>query len=243
MIFFGKKTSGSLVHTDFHSHLIPGIDDGAKDMAHSIELIKELSTLGYRKLITTPHIKCGQYDNTAILITDGLSKLRNELAVNDIDILIDAAAEYYYDETFLQAIKEDSLLHIGRYVLFEFSYVVPPINIEEVIYELRSRDYIPVLAHPERYLYYHNKLDRYEYLKTLGIHFQINLGSLVGYYSKPVEHVAKYLSQKGFVDFVGSDTHHAKHTETLKKVFRETAYKNLFDNNKILNDKLVSDVL
>lgn len=242
MIFFRKKLPDPLVWTDFHSHLIPGIDDGAKNMAHSIELIKELSALGYRKLITTPHIKCGQYDNTIESIRDGMNILRDELLRNDIDIQIEASAEYYYDETFLQAIKADDLLHIGRFVLFEFSYVVPPINLEEVIYELRSRDYIPVLAHPERYLYYHNKLDRYEYLKTLGIHFQINLNSLVGYYSKPVEHVTKYLSQKGLVDFVGSDTHHFKHTDTLKKVFRETAYKNLFENNKILNDMLVDDV-
>ncbi|MBD3807651.1 MAG: capsular biosynthesis protein [Epsilonproteobacteria bacterium] len=241
MIFF-KKTPNLLVRTDFHSHLIPGIDDGAKDMAHSLELIKELSAIGYSKLITTPHIKSGQYDNTVQSITDGMNMLRDELARNNMNVHIEAAAEYYYDEMFLQAIKDDNLLHINRYVLFEFSYMVPPINLEEVIYELRSRDYIPVLAHPERYLYYHNKLERYEYLKTLGIHFQINLNSLVGYYSKPVEQVAKYLSQKGLVDFIGSDTHHFKHTDTLKKVFNSPAYKSLFENNKILNDMLVSNV-
>ena len=243
MIFFKKTSSDPLTRTDFHSHLIPGIDDGAKDMPHALKLIKELSNIGYKKLITTPHIKSGQYDNTARLITDGLSMLRDELAVNDMDIQIDASAEYYYDETFLQAIKTDDLLHIGRFVLFEFSYVVPPINIEEVVYELKTKDYIPVLAHPERYLYYHAKPERYEYLKNLGIHFQVNLNSLVGYYSKPVEHVAKYLSQKGFVDFIGSDTHHFKHTEALKKVFKSSVYKTLFENNKILNDMLVSDVL
>jgi len=242
MIFFKKKSPDPLTRTDFHSHLIPGIDDGAKDMAHSLQLIRELSSLGYRKLITTPHIKSGQFDNTIAIIRQGLDELKNELAKNDIDMPIVAAAEYYYDETFLQAIKDDNLLHIGRHVLFEFSYAIPPTNIEEVVYELKARNYIPVLAHPERYLYYHSKLDRYEYLKTLGIHFQINLNSLVGYYSKPVENVAKYLSQEGLVDFVGSDTHHFKHTETLKKVFRESAYKSLFDNNKILNDKLVIDV-
>ncbi|MFA5502584.1 MAG: CpsB/CapC family capsule biosynthesis tyrosine phosphatase [Sulfurovaceae bacterium] len=241
MIFFRKKSPDPLTRTDFHSHLIPGIDDGAKDMAHSLQLIKELSSLGYRKLITTPHIKNGQFDNTVAIIRQGLDELKNELAKNNIDMPIVAAAEYYYDETFLQAIKDDNLLHIGRHVLFEFSYAIPPTNIEEVVYELKARNYIPVLAHPERYLYFHSKLDRYEYLKTLGIHFQINLNSLVGYYSKPVENVAKYLSQKGLVDFVGSDTHHFKHTETLKKVFRETAYKSMFDNNKILNDKLVID--
>jgi len=242
MIFFGKKSFSSFIGTDFHSHLIPGIDDGAKDMAHSLGLIKGLAELGYRKLVTTPHIKIGQYDNTAHIVRQGLYELRDALIANNIDMQIEAAAEYYCDETFLQAIRQDEILHINRFVLIEFSYVVPPINLEETIYELKSRDYIPVLAHPERYIYYHNKLEIYEYLKTLGIHFQINLNSLVGYYSKPVEMVAKYLSQKGFVDFIGSDTHHFKHTDTLQKVFKSKTYKTLFENNKILNDKLVIDV-
>ncbi|MDD5406887.1 MAG: capsular biosynthesis protein [Sulfurovaceae bacterium] len=241
MMFFKKRSLGSRVQTDFHSHLLHAIDDGAKDMQHALDLIKELSALGYRKLITTPHIKHGQYHNTIDTINQALSELQIAIKRNDIEMQVIAAAEYYYDEMFLQAIREDNLLHINRFVLFEFSYVTPPVNIEEVVYELKMRDYIPVLAHPERYIYYHNKLDRYEYLKTLGIHFQINLNSLVGYYSKPVEHVAKYLSQKGFIDFVGSDTHHSKHTQTLKKVFNDSAYKNLFCNNKILNDMLVSD--
>ena len=243
MIFFEKTSSNPLTRTDFHSHLVPGIDDGAKDMGHALELIGELSAMGYKNLITTPHIKHGQYNNTIDIINQGLNELKSELAKNEIDIHIAAAAEYYYVETFLQAIKEDRLLHINRFVLFEFSYATPPINLEETIYELKMRDYIPILAHPERYVYYHGKPERYEYLKNLGIHLQINLNSLVGYYSKPVEKVAKYLSQKGFVDFVGSDTHHFKHTDTLKKVFKETAYKDLFKNNKILNDMLVSDEL
>ncbi len=239
MIFFRKRSSNPLIRTDFHSHLIPGIDDGAKDMAHSLELIKELYALGYRKLITTPHIKSGQFDNTAAIIRQGLDELRGEFVKNGIDIHIEAAAEYYYDKTFLQAIREDNLLHINRHVLFEFSYMTPPIDLEETIYELKVREYIPVLAHPERYLYFHSKLDRYEYLKLLGIRFQINLNSLVGYYSKPVEHVAKYLSQKGYVDFVGSDTHHAKHIDSLQKVLKSSELDMLLKNNKILNDTLI----
>lgn len=239
MIFFRKKIPNLLIRTDFHSHLIPGIDDGAKDMAHSLQLIKELSNLGYRRLITTPHIKNGQYNNTMESIMDGMDMLRSELVQNNIDMHITASAEYYYDEVFLQAIKEDKLLHINRFVLFEFSYVVPPVNIEEMIYELKARNYTPVLAHPERYLYYHSKLDQYEYLKSLGIYFQININSLAGHYGKSTKKVAKYLSEKGFIDFVGSDVHNFKHINVLEDVISDTEYKKIFNNNKILNDDLI----
>lgn len=239
MIFFRKKIPNLLIRTDFHSHLIPGIDDGAKDMAHSLQLIKELSNLGYRRLITTPHIKNGQYNNTMESIMDGMDMLRSELVQNNIDMHIAASAEYYYDEVFLQAIKEDKLLHINRFVLFELSYVVPPVNIEEMIYELKARNYTPVLAHPERYLYYHSKLDQYEYLKSLGIYFQININSLAGHYGKSTKKVAKYLSEKGFIDFVGSDVHNFKHINVLEDVISDTEYKKIFNNNKILNDDLI----
>ncbi|CUV66425.1 Capsular polysaccharide biosynthesis protein [Sulfurovum sp. enrichment culture clone C5] len=238
MIFFRKKIPNLLIRTDFHSHLIPGIDDGAKDMTHSLQLIKELSNLGYRRLITTPHIKNGQYNNTIESIADGMDMLRSELVQNNIDMHIAASAEYYYDEAFLQAIIEDKLLHINRFVLFEFSYVVPPVNIEDMIYELKARNYTPVLAHPERYLYYHTKLDQYEYLKNLGIYFQININSLAGHYGKSTKKVAKYLSEKGFIDFVGSDVHNSKHINVLKDVISDTEYKKIFNNNKILNDDL-----
>lgn len=239
MIFFRKKIPNLLIRTDFHSHLIPGIDDGAKDMAHSLQLIKELSNLGYRRLITTPHIKNGQYNNTMESIMDGMDMLRSELVQNNIDMHITASAEYYYDEAFLQAIKEDKLLHINRFVLFEFSYVVPPVNIEDMIYELKARNYTPVLAHPERYLYYHTKLDQYEYLKNLGIYFQININSLAGHYGKSTKKVAKYLSEKGFIDFVGSDVHNFKQIEVLRDAISQIEYKMLLNNNKILNDELV----
>lgn len=243
MIFFRKKIPNPLIQADFHSHLIPGIDDGAKDMVHALELVKELSNLGYRRLITTPHIKSGRYSNTIESITDGINMLRGELAKNDIDVHIDASAEYYYDETFLQAIKEDRVLHIGRFVLFEFSYVTPPVNLEEIIYELKVRDYIPVLAHPERYQYYHSKLDKYEYLKNLGIYFQININSLSGYHGKLAKKTVKYLSKKGFIDFVGSDTHHQEHIETLRKVMKSREFTMLFQENNILNNIFLEESL
>lgn len=236
---FKKQSIVSSIKTDIHSHLIPGIDDGSQDIVTSLELIKELQKSGYKRLITTPHNLHPKFDNNSDAIKKGIEELKIECKNSNIDIDIEATCEYYYGSKFLEHIKNEELLHINKFVLFEFSYQHEPNNLEEVIYELKSRGYKPLLAHPERYIYWHNRLDRYEYLKNLGVYFQLNLNSLVGYYSAPVQKVAKYLSKKGFIDFVGSDTHHNTHTNSLNKVFRDKSYNELFKTNTILNDSLV----
>jgi len=236
---FKKKSIVSNIDTDIHSHLIPGIDDGSPDMKTSLELIKELQKAGFKRLITTPHNLHPKFGNNSDAIKKGIDELKIASKESGLDIEIEAACEYYYGSKFLEHIKSNNLLHINKFVLFEFSYQSEPINLEETIYELKSRGYKPLLAHPERYIYWHNKLDRYEYLKNLGVCFQLNLNSLVGYYSKPVQKIAKHLSQKGFVDFVGSDTHHSTHTNSLNKVFKDKNYNELFKTNTILNDSLV----
>jgi len=228
-----------MLSTDIHSHLIPSIDDGAKNLETSLELIKDLQKVGFTRLVTTPHNLHPNFGNNSDAITKGIDELRAACKDNSIDIEIEAACEYYYGSKFLEHIKSEELLNINKFVLFEFSYQSEPTNLEETIYELKSRGYKPLLAHPERYIYWHNRLDKYEYLKNLGVYFQLNLNSLVGYYSKPVQKIAKYLSIKGFVDFIGSDTHHKTHTNSLQKVFGDKSYHELLKNNTILNDSLV----
>jgi tyrosine-protein phosphatase YwqE len=236
---FKKKAILSSIATDIHSHLIPSIDDGSQSIETSLELIKDLQKAGYKRLITTPHNLHPKFGNNCDAISCGLVKLQDACVKADLDIEITASCEYYYGLKFLEHIRNDNLLHINKFVLFEFSYQHEPNNLEETIYELKSRGYKPLLAHPERYIYWHNKLERYEYLKNLGVYFQLNLNSLIGYYSAPVQKVAKHLSQKGFVDFIGSDTHHHTHTNSLLKVFKDKNYNELFKTNTILNDSLV----
>lgn len=225
--------------TDIHSHLIPSIDDGSQSIETSLDLIRDLQKAGYKRLITTPHNLHPKFGNNSDAISRGVLELTEACIKADLDIEIATSCEYYYGSKFLEHIKSDNLLHINKFVLFEFSYQHEPNNLEETIYELKSRGYKPLLAHPERYIYWHNKLERYEYLKNLGVYFQLNLNSLVGYYSAPVQKVAKYLSNRGFIDFIGSDTHHATHTSSLNKVFRDKNYNELLKNNTILNDELV----
>lgn len=242
-MFFKKVDARPSLLTDFHSHILPLIDDGAVNVEEALEMTREFAMLGYKTLITTPHIKKNTFDNTPQKVQEASIAFQKAIEEIAVDMKILVAAEYYCDEGFLQYIKSDKLLHINRYVLFEFPLFAPPVNFEEVLFELKKRDYIPVLAHPERYVYYHNKPERYKELKNLGIYFQINLNSLVGYYSKPVKDIAYYLAHNGLVDFVGSDAHNVKHTALLHKVIKSKEYDMLIKNNTLLNDTFYEGVI
>jgi protein-tyrosine phosphatase len=124
-----------------------------------------------------------------------------------------------------------------NYVLTEFSYMMRPNNIEEMLFNIITSGYSPVLAHPERYFYFHRNFEEYKYLKELGFHLQVNLLSLTGYYGKEVAKAGKYILEKGLADLVGTDLHHQKHLASMQKAesqeifrryIREKAY-NVFE--------------
>ena len=218
--FFQRKnkefSSGAGLQADMHSHLIPGIDDGAPDLATSIQLIRALKAMGYTKLITTPHVMQGVYSNTSARIKQGLEEVRNELARQSITMEIEAAAEYFSDLHFEKLVEENDLLSFGkeRYVLVEMSFVAPSPNLEKVIFNLQTNGYQPVLAHPERYTYW--DITRFTEIKNLGCLLQVNLLSLSGYYGKGVMKAGQHLVQAGLADFLGTDLHHQRHADTLR---------------------------
>ena len=224
---------------DIHSHLIPNIDDGAKDIENSIELIKELQKMGYKKLITTPHVS-DMFPNSTEEILKGYRYLKDELNKREIEIELEVAAEYYVDKNFENLLEKDNILSFGeeKYLLFELSYFTPPHDLNNLIYEIKLKGYTPVLAHPERYIYLHDDFNRYIDIKEMGLLFQINLVSMVGYYNGGIKTVAKQLIQNGMVDFIGSDTHHMTHIKALKKSFNQALYKKIFKYNTILNDTI-----
>ncbi len=224
---------------DLHSHLIPGIDDGAETMDEAIDLIRRLKALGYTKLITTPHIASHRYPNTSAIILEGLHELRFELHYRNIDIEIEAASEYYLDEHFMQLLeKRDILTFGGPFVLFEMSYVNHPLGLFDMVTQMKQAGYKPVLAHPERYLYMYRAFEKYEQLKTMGVYFQLNLNSLTGYYSAEVKEAAMALVDRGMIDFVGSDTHKVRHVQTLSGLFETSVYAHLCQRNRLLNNLL-----
>ncbi len=222
--------------TDLHSHLIPKIDDGSKSMEQSIEMIKDMKKMGFKKLIITPHTMSHRYPNTKDDILKGFDKLQEEVIKQNIDISLQVASEYYYDEHFLNLIQKKDLLTFGdNYVLFEFSYTTSAVGIEQTIYELLNLGYKPILAHPERYAYFNSKLEKYHQLKDTGLHFQINVNSIDGFYGKTPKKAVEYLIDNSLVDFVGSDTHRPNYIEALKKSTNCKTFRNIEEKNIIKN--------
>lgn len=225
---------------DMHSHLIPGIDDGAKNMSESIAFIKKLQELGFAKLITTPHIMSHKYPNNIEIIEKGLVKLKRELKKQNLEVDIGVASEYYLDKNFLNLLKKRELLTFGdNYLLFELSYTNKPIFLESAIFEMISAGYKPVLAHPERYIFFHKNFDEYKWLKRKGLLLQVNLNSFSGYYSNAVKKIANRLSEEGLIDFLGSDTHNFKQLNHLEKNLNSKVINKIFENNHILNESLL----
>jgi tyrosine-protein phosphatase YwqE len=225
-----------------HSHLIPGIDDGAKDMEDSIQLIKGLKELGYRKLITTPHIQGDFFHNTPGIIGEGLEAVRAELTRQHIGIELHAAAEYLIDDNFIRLLGDEApmLTLKDRLILVELSFAVPAINLKEIIFEVQLKGYQPVLAHPERYLYFGADKSWYDQLKDAGCYFQLNLLSIKGYYGKGSQELAQYLIKKKYVDFLGTDLHHEKHLANLHSSRIADTVKKLLDTGIIQNANLAA---
>lgn len=227
----------SSLQTDMHSHIIPGIDDGAQNMEQSITLIKRLMDLGFTKIVTTPHIMSDYYRNTPDIILAGLDGVRKELQRQNIDIQIDAAAEYYLDETLEAKIDSGNILSFGdKYVLFELSFVNPPNNIEHIIKKLNDKGYKPILAHPERYPYFIHGMDDYYRIKEYGCYFQVNTISFTGYYDKATQRIAKELLNSSMIDFLGSDMHHTRHASALKDALNSKNVIELIKDGSLMND-------
>ena len=213
----------AVLGADMHSHLLPGLDDGAETTAHALDLLRALRALGFRKLVMTPHIMGDFYKNTPAGIRAALAVLRNEAAEAGLsDVQLECAAEYYLDEFLGHKLADGTeMLTFGgekRYLLFETSYMNEPLNFYEIVFEMKAQGYRPVLAHPERYTYLYGRFAEIEKMRReYGILLQVNLNSLAGYYSPAAKKVAEQLVDNGLVDFVGTDTHHLRHTDTLLK--------------------------
>jgi len=234
-----ENPSVQLLETDIHSHLIPGVDDGVETLEEAVEVILALQKLGYKKLITTPHIMSHRFPNTKEGLLAGLKKLKVALHSREIVIEIEVASEYYVDEHFLSLLEKGEILTFGKnYLLFELSYAAPLVALEEVVFKIKSAGYTPVLAHPERYTYWHNQFEQYVVLKELGVLFQVNAGSLEGFYTSAIAKVAQKLSREGMVDFLGSDTHRMNYVKAVERLQHNRLYRDLFKYNTILNHTL-----
>lgn len=229
----------SLVGTDIHSHLIPGIDDGANTLETSIMLIRGLIELGYSRIITTPHVQGEFFQNTPHSIQLGLEQVKRELSKQNLNIQIEAAAEYLLDEKFGEKIEQQQLLTFGKkYVLVEMSYFNEYPQWRDYFFNLQLAGYKIILAHPERYSYFFRNWARYEDLKDRGVFFQVNIMSLTGHYSSEVKRIAEKLIENGMVEFIGTDLHNPDQLQILQSARYERSLKNLIESGKLLNSSL-----
>jgi len=210
------KYSLDFIGIDMHSHLLPSIDDGAKTIEDSLRYIKALQQLGLSTFYTTPHIFMEVYPNNPQIIQQALSNVVEYCKIHDVQVTIHAAAEYMMDEQFAKVLAEQTMQTINKkYVLVELPHLYDNPMAPEYIFKLKIDGYTPILAHPERYRYYHQSFDNYYRFKELGCLLQINLLSIAGYYGKDVQKIAIKLLDKGCIDIVGTDLHHDRHVEAL----------------------------
>jgi protein-tyrosine phosphatase len=243
--FFGSsaKTSVpadlSVLRCDMHSHFIPAIDDGSKSIEDSLQLISAFAELGYKKVITTPHIMSDFYRNTPEIIQGGLAKVKEALKANNIPVEVEAAAEYYIDFDFEEKLNRKELLTFGKnYVLVEISFINPPENLNDILFKLQTNGYKPVLAHPERYNFWHRDFEKYESIAEKGVFLQMNINSLTGHYSPATKKIAERMVEANMISFLGSDCHHMGHTELMKQALYEPSLHKLLASGKLLNSTL-----
>jgi len=244
MKLWGKRESGafdySLLGADMHSHLLPGIDDGSPDLSTSIQLINGLLQLGFKKLITTPHIMQDMYPNKRDDILQRYEVLKKDLETEGIKVEIEVAAEYFLDDNLkkLLANKEPLLTFGDKLVLVEFSMASEPFDFKELLFEMQMQNYLPVIAHPERYIYHEKSKEFFEELKAAGYLFQLNIMSLAGAYGKSVNELARYFIKHEYYDIAGTDLHNIHQLSHLQSPAIAHGLKELLDSGKLINTAL-----
>lgn len=243
--FFSKKKVEqvrrfdlSTLGVDMHSHVLPGIDDGAQNVDESIVLVQAMMNLGIKKIIATPHIMVDYYRNTPETIGNALEILKNELQKQHLDIEIEAAAEHLLDEGFETLLDDGNVMPMtDNYLLFEMSFIDAHPNLIPLIQKMKDKGYKPILAHPERYPYF--TIENCENMKSWGCDLQMNTISLTGYYGAKTKEMAEAMVDYNLVDFISSDMHHPRHAAALERSLKTTYLEKLLFDYPLKNALLL----
>ena len=247
MNWFGRSARTQLppvadfrsLKTDFHSHLLPGIDDGAQTLADSLLLITRLQQLGFTRLITTPHVRTDYFLNEASDIRERHQQFVHLPEVVALGVTLEVAAEYVFDEHFSELVRRGDLLSFAdRRLLIETSTRQRPLGFVEIINELRAAGYQPVLAHPERYAYGWEDLSHFEAWRAVGVSLQVNTTSFSGHYGGQIQRAAERLTERGMIDYLGSDCHRLEHIELMERALRNKHLQQLLGSGVLKNSIL-----
>lgn len=236
--------------TDIHSHILFDVDDGSKSIEESIELLKKLKDIGFNNIILTPHyIEGSEYCSKNSEKKKRLKQLKEELSNQKIDINIYLGNEIFINNNIYELIKagEIKTLNNTRYILVELPFHNQIVNLEDIIYELKIKGLIPIIAHPERYSYFQKNYKEVDRLREEGFLFQGNYASILGYYGKESQKLLKYMLKKQYIDYLGTDIHRTTKTyviDNFKKIEKQIikiAKKEYYDvilenNNNIIKE-------
>lgn len=241
--WFRKKEWHSLpFKTDIHCHLTPGIDDGSRTVEKSVQLLRHMQQWGLTRIFPTPHVTEDTFENTPATIDPAYGALVAGARQAGIEVeIMPPSGEYRLDSFFIDCLEHGLVRPLsGNYILVENSFNQELWNLDEILFDLTVRGFRPILAHPERYVYYHNDFDRYHALHMKGILFQCNLLSLGGYYGKDIKKIANRLMQDDLIDFLGTDIHGMRHVEFIENYMSTSGFRDMSETlrGRLLNDKL-----
>ncbi len=234
---------------DFHSHILPGIDDGSRSIEQTIRMLKEAKEAGFTKIISTSHYIEGYYESDEAERTE----LLNEVQKNISGIELYLGNEIYITNNMINLIqnKKASTINNSKYVLFEFPLSAKSMNDKEVVYRLIENGFVPIIAHPERYSYVQDNPEYIEELAEMGALFQANYGSIIGMYGKKAEKTLKKLLKNDLIRFFGTDSHridqvYTKMPKILKKLHKflsdeEIEEFTVINPQKVLNNEDIED--
>jgi tyrosine-protein phosphatase YwqE len=241
--FFRKKEAEKpelFFHTDIHCHIVPGIDDGQRTAEGGADLVAHEKEWGITRIFATPHVTQDTFENTPEIISEAFGKLKSEVESRGIDIELHHSAEYRMDGFFHAQLGKGLIMPFpNNYLLVENSFIQEAWNIDNLLFDLKLKGYKPILAHPERYLYYFPKKDRYHQLHDAGTLFQVNLLSLAGNYGKPIKQMAEYLLEHDMIDFIGTDMHNLKHATVIEEYLHSKDYRKHAEK---LKDRIFNDL-
>lgn len=228
--------------TDVHCHLVPNVDDGSDSVEKSVKLLQHMSNWGIERVILTPHYTEDTFENTPATIDPAYEVLVAGVHDAGINIALQPpAGEYRIDNYFLNQLRQNALrpLH-GEYLLVENGFSQEPWQLDEILFDLTTKGFKPVMAHPERYMYYHDNPRRYKRLHDDGVMFQCNILSLAGYYGKPIKGMAEKLVEQDLVDFLGTDIHGMRHVQCIEEYMKTLHFAKIADRlkDRLYNDKI-----
>lgn len=215
---------------DFHTHILPGVDDGSRVEEESIKIIEQAKKAGFTDIIATSHYLEEHYEEDEETRKKLLEQLQSKVDVN-----LYLGNEFYITRNVEELLKDHKLstINYSKYLLMELPFNNQVIFLNEVIYKLLSLGVVPIIAHPERYEYVQEDPDQLQELIDRGVLFQMNYGSIIGQYGKKAQKTAKYLLKNDYIHFLGSDTHringiYLKIDKALKKIEKIVGKENLY---------------